>query len=52
MIVNFTYWAPFGLIQFYFLFSGREYAKIGGQNGGWNNYQHFKNLFISTIIVL
>jgi hypothetical protein len=25
---------PFGLIQFYFLFSGRELAGIGGRNGG------------------
>jgi hypothetical protein len=34
MVVNFTCWAPFGLIQFYFLFSGRELAGIGGRNGG------------------
>jgi hypothetical protein len=33
MVVNFTCWAPFGLIQFYFLFSGREHAGIGGRNG-------------------
>jgi hypothetical protein len=30
--------APFGLIQFYFLFSGKELARIGGQNGGRDNY--------------
>jgi hypothetical protein len=34
MVVDFTCWAPFGLIQFYFLFSGREFAGIGGRNGG------------------
>jgi hypothetical protein len=28
MIVDFTCWAPFGLIQFYFLFSGRELIGI------------------------
>ena len=38
MVVNFTCWAPFGLIQFYFLFSGRELAGIGGRNGGRDNY--------------
>jgi hypothetical protein len=38
MVVDFTCWAPFGLIQFYFLFSGREHAGIGGRNGGGNNY--------------
>jgi hypothetical protein len=35
---GFTCWAPFGLIQFYFLFSGRELAGIGGRNGGRDNY--------------
>jgi hypothetical protein len=35
---GFTCWAPFGLIQFYFLFSGREFAGIRGRNGGRDNY--------------
>jgi hypothetical protein len=38
MVVDFTCWAPFGLIQFYFLFLGRELAGIGGRNGGRDNY--------------
>jgi hypothetical protein len=38
MVVDFTCWAPSGLIQFYFLFSGREHAGIGGRNGGMDNY--------------
>ena len=28
---------PFGLIQFYFLFSGGKLAEIKGRNGGGNN---------------
>jgi hypothetical protein len=49
MVVNFTCWAPFGLIQFYFLFSGRELAGIGGRNGGRDNYYIFI-VFLSQLL--
>jgi hypothetical protein len=37
-MIDFTCWAPFGLIQFYLLFSDKELAGIGGRNGDMNNY--------------
>jgi hypothetical protein len=35
---GFYFLGPFGFIQFYFLFSGRELAGIGGRNGGGDKY--------------